>query len=215
MKSTPILFSAPMVRALLDGRKTQTRRVVKPQPPLDTVRARYGHDDRKSWCCFSNTGGAPTYIGCPYGQPGDRLVVKETFRVWKDEETLFTGQLAHVEEDRKERIKARTEYRASSHDSQSDGWRPSIFMPLWLSRLTLETVSVRVERVQEISEEDARAEGVEITGLARWPNAWSRAYAQLWDSINGQPRKGKPDVSWASNCWVWALTFRKLEGVAP
>lgn len=200
MKERPILFSAPMVRALLAGTKTQTRRAMKPQPtefvggpgvtlqdgspapliPLDDSVEPYGRE-----------------IACPYGKPGDRLWVRET---WHDaSSSLHSCAL----------------YRADGIDLHCDKWTPSIHMPRWASRITLEITSVRVERLQEISIEDAKAEGAwgpddsivqkvaDYFGTDIFSANPRKAFQMLWESING------PD-SWAANPWVWAIEFRRV-----
>lgn len=187
MKERPILFSGEMVRAILEGRKTMTRRVIKPQPAGE-------------WA-------APGKTACPYGQPGDRLWVRETWRKtnWTDEPN---------------RGEWRVFWRATEkEDSRNNGlWRPSIHMPRWASRILLEVVSVRVERVQDISEEDARAEGVEwqnerpcwVNYLDRedWSPTARDSFRTLWDSINA-----KRGYGWDANPWVWVVEFKKIEAV--
>ncbi len=202
MKSTPILFSGPMVRAILDGRKTQTRRVFKVQPADDFCpevglycptlvdprtgemfpgKERFGASDLDE--CHP----------CPYGQPGDRLWVRET---WQD--TRSPGE----PENRRQIM-----YRAD--DSRSlIGWRPSIFMPRWASRITLEITGVRAERLQEISDDDAFAEGIQSWvdsghGMAGGGSARG-TYRALWESINGPG-------SWDANPWAWVVEFRRLK----
>lgn len=175
-RERPILFSSPMVRALIAGTKTQTRRVVKGE-----------------------------WIVCPYGGPGDRLWVRESHWWFKDEHDPVTGYYPPklTAED--------VEYRADG-ERPGRSWRPSIHMPRWASRITLEITGVRVERLQEISEADARAEGAppghpsidrvsREFGFADFPRSW---YGQMWEQINGRG-------SWAANPWVWVLEFRKLE----
>ena len=202
MTERPILFSGPMVRALLEGRKTQTRRIVKPQPPsgFDRVAPEppgYGFQ----WQNDAPPLGMWT-VRCPYGVPGDRLWVRETFSfvggqgVWE----LSQAQSLGVE---------RWLYRAGGDDA--DRWWPSIHMPRFASRLTLEVTGVRVERVQDISRVDAKAEGFlpsEGNGLESW-NGQSYGNAQLafaacWKDINGVK-------SWDANPWVWVLTFEVLQ----
>lgn len=183
MRERPILFSGPMVRALLDGRKTQTRRVVKPQPvdPFD------GAQLRTAVSAYALAG------PCPYGEPGDRLWVRETW--------AKAGEQGD-----------RVEYRADTADPKAGKWRPSIFMPSWASRITLEVESVRVERLQDISEADARAEGVTPAPFTKAGRAAHlvhvEAFESLWGSING------PD-SWAANPWVWVVAFRRVPTSAP
>jgi hypothetical protein len=192
-----------MVRAILDGRKTQTRRVVKPQP--EWIRPAVGRDGIAHGYCGS---GPENGIRCPYGQPGDRLWVRETWApVWEDD-TGFCGVGFRAggmpEEDK----------RAGDYMDGTDRWRSPVTMPHWASRITLEIESVRVERLNEISEEDAKAEGIcqfQIGDIKAYGlNEADRdsmhstakdAYRSLWESINGPG-------SWTENPWVWVVTFR-------
>lgn len=191
MKEKPIIFSGPMVRAILEGRKTQTRRVVKPQP-ID---------------------GNPCQRSCPYGQPGDRLWVRET---WVNLPVNNLGGCSNF-------------FRA---DGDPDGyenpgwkwaWRSPLFMPRSESRLTLEVLGIRVDRVQNISDTDACAEGVRC-GDEQWyygpdgrykqdiygwyhghvrHNAPSHAFRSIWNSIYD-----KRGLGWDMNPWVWVIKFR-------
>lgn len=205
MKARPILFSGPMVQALLAGRKTQTRRVVKPQPGDH-------HSDEGFGVMHRN----------PYGQPGDLLCVRESLRLFKTVhiETAETGLAAY--------------WKAGGGDMQTWEWTgrsdvetiPSIHMPRRFSRLTLEITDVRVERLQDISAADALAEGIvnygqapaghdlfahwgalrrTADGLAAAINSISRdpegAFQRLWESINGAK-------SWEANPWVWVIEFK-------
>ena len=182
-KERPILFSGPMVRAILEGRKTQTRRVVK-FDPCPSSYAMVSHYDGLGNVVLTDG----SYLRCPYGQPGDRLWVRETWahRRW---------MLGDASPD------PTTVYRADSDDLRGcDRWRPSIHMPRWASRITLEVVSVRVERLQDISEEDAMAEGVALAENYRGRLAH---FAGLWEQINDLG-------SWNANPWVWVVEFRKL-----
>lgn len=212
MKERPILFSATMVRAILDGTKTQTRRVVKPTTrdgrqammggewrfvsSRDTVTGAYDYE-RGEWC-WQHTEDTRRLLKerCPYGQPGDRLWVREAFG---------TVQGAGV----------RVVYRADGepHDRFSgapiDGmkWTPSIHMPRSLSRITLRVTSVRVERLQDISEADAKAEGVPPAtpyhrGVERCDHVGG--FHALWESINGAG-------SWDANPWVWVVGFERVQ----
>jgi hypothetical protein len=203
-KSRPILFSAPMVRAILDGTKTQTRRVVKPQPiPWRATECDGAYEwrySRTSAAVFGSIDGICTH--CPYGAPGDTLWVRET---WRGDPVEYRADThSHGPAD-------------GSRDAESVNWRPSIFMPRWASRLTLRITEVRVERLQEISEDDARAEGAGLlpcTYVGRCQSnscprhgrldRYRLAYRALWDSING---KAHP---WESNCWVWVLSFEVM-----
>jgi hypothetical protein len=163
-----------MVRALLDGSKTQTRRVVKPQP-----------DCIKAGKPYTTAGLSSTPIACPFGQVGDQLWVRETFC------------------DATDGLHGRVLYRATGDTACK--WKPSIFMPRAASRITLEITSVRVERLQNISEADALAEGVEPLSDPGAVFAPAKsAYCDLWESING---KG----SWFSNPLVWVIEFTKMK----
>ncbi|MBX9636713.1 MAG: hypothetical protein K2Q45_04095 [Nitrosomonas sp.] len=214
MKERPILFSAPMVSAILDGRKTQTRRVCKGQRELSN-----NHDfqlDR-----------------CPFGKSGDRLWVRET---WQG--PLFYDEIPEDWNSDKYKTPEYCHYKASdscdftdADDNFVERWSPSIHMPRWASRILLEVVNVRVERLQDISEDDAIAEGLKaitkdgrtikygIPDLDRYPgndnHGWQWcdwnvspviAYKRLWESING------PE-SWDLNPWVWVVEFKLLEAV--
>lgn len=179
MKERPILFSAPMVRALLAGTKTQTRREVKGQVPQWNESAEY-----REFCLRT--------IRCPYGPPGDRLWVRETWGTSAGWDGIKPSELPS--------ILPNVPIRYAADGMKNDGrWRPSIFMLRWMSRITLELTAVRVERLNEISVEDALAEGIEHRSM----NDPRVEYKHLWESINGAG-------SWAKNPWVWALTFKKL-----
>lgn len=226
MKERPILFSGPMVRALLDGSKTQTRRIVKPQPAAGQgmVNAIYC-GDRHLWLrdgpCDETD---PAYEWrCPYGQPGDRLWVRETFVQGWDYDPI-TDRIKQCDADGKQ-LPTQTWYRADGADigwCDADGWqantpwKPSIHMPRAASRITLEITSVRIERLQDISEADAMAEGatpipdpcdhVRLTCAdigCSGPQPYRVGFRSLWQSING------PD-SWAANPWVWVVSFKRL-----
>lgn len=210
MKKRPMLFNAPMVRALLDGSKTQSRRVVKfpHKNPLGTWEptsiggpnggrlADGGTVPEQGAIWHTRTGDC---LSSPYGQPGDRLWVRET---WIDASSALHSCVI---------------YRADG-DEQACGepWKPSIHMPRWASRILLEIVSVRVERLTDISESDAIAEGIEpVYGVWRdYQNqpsvnhhpAWSTAidsYRSLWESINGTG-------SWDLNPLVWVIEFKRV-----
>lgn len=194
MTERPILFSAPMIRALLAGTKTQTRRVAK--PPFDLLFA----------------GGAkPGMLArAPYGVAGDRLWVRETWgfdsRVRHDFKPIGQHDLSGMD------LLTHTLYRATT-DDQPPRWRPAIHMPRWASRITLEVTEVRCQRLQEISEDDARAEGVESANghpelgaiIGRGPS-YREGFAQLWRTING----ARPGCSWADNPWLWCVSFRRI-----
>jgi hypothetical protein len=199
MADRPILFSAPMVRALLDGTKTQTRRVAKitaimgnrvpVYPPEELIELEAG-EFRQGVMHYLSTGAlsGPYDIGFAVG---DRLWVREAWRVGQCYDRRLSN--THVP----------VAYEATPREHQPSGrLRPSIFMPRWASRLTLTVTDVRVERLQDISEEDALAEGIDRirfpeVGEWGWPQ---RKYAELWNSINGPG-------AWEANPWVVAISF--------
>ena len=194
MKERPILFSAPMVRAILAGTKTQTRRVAK--HPL-AQNLSYIVDIGKGW--FGDEEGE-VQIRCPYGQPGDRLWVREKWQAVSGNDRA-RHIMTHPRPDR-----GWLEYAATPRaDEPAYKWRPSIHMPRWASRITLEVTGVRVERLQDISEADAMAEGVHYSLLEKiqaGQDRWARhAYKKLWETINGSD-------SWDLNPWVWVVEFK-------
>jgi hypothetical protein len=225
MKERGILFSAPMVRAILTGEKTQTRRALKPQPPEDdmplacemftpsVIRAN-GEMDAADVDVFG-TYGEEWSLKCPYGAPGDRLWVRET---WAPQSIDARGD--HDDDWKRAAEDARTHKPWSSIIYRADGWNdvvrpheqwhPSILMPRWASRITLEVVSVRVERVQDISDADIAAEGVTpqaLLALGLTPiTAASPPHLRWkygWMAINGVE-------SWDANPWVWVIEFRRV-----
>jgi hypothetical protein len=243
VKERGILFSSPMVRALLAGTKTQTRRLVKHRefgasdtPGYDWT---YRATPRRGGC-WNDVSTSRMLEQCPYGAAGERLWVRETHAI--------SGQLVAYEADGwagavcddggggRLRIphgfvftSAADEKRRGSLDKDGGRfgidrfggrWRPSIHLPRWASRITLEVIGVRVERVQDISEDDARAEGVRpffevYAGIGRDQRITSGEYARdaehraafacLWDEINGDR------ALWSSNPWVWVVDFRRTE----
>lgn len=182
MKQRPILFSTEMVRAVLEGQKTQTRRIIKKQPHGAGEWVR----QLASWL-FPNVN---PYIKlkCPYGQPGDRLWVRETFLIERSQHKDYY------------------EYKANYSDTFAGDvcWKPSIFMPREAARILLEVTDVRVEKLQDISEEDAIAEGSNFYGSGYGLLTAKEIYETIWESING---KG----SWDKNPWVWVITFKSLK----
>lgn len=210
MRDRPILFSAPMVRAILDGRKTQTRRIVKNCGRLPEFRGPRGcNDDVTCWGWEDGeTGdhiaiGAPDpesahgrYLPCPHGVPGDRLWVREPFAFISDCRHDDPGTAA---------LAAGAFYRADEISDCGDikRWRPSIHMPRWASRITLEISSVRVQRLNDISAADALAEGMTFPESIEWGNDPKDAFFGLWEHLHGEG-------SWAANPWVWVVEFKRL-----
>ena len=215
MKERPILFSSEMVRAILDGRKTQTRRVVNPQPIADGLY--YEYKD-VPWL---KTGDPFPFIGhlCPYGTSNDLLWVRETWNAVhfcpEYSEGYRTGYSDDWFESKDIPKNSNQQYWTPCYkaDDHSDGldikWRPSIFMPRWASRIALAVTDVRVERLQEISEEDAIAEGLqkEVISVGYQNDSVTlRArpkFVYLWDKINSD--RG---YSFESNPWVWVISFK-------
>lgn len=222
VKERPILFSGPMVKAILDGRKTQTRRVIKPQPTEYAFEAdaapgfaRFGYD----YIVGNPSDGIvdQTYqiLKCPYGQPGDQLWVRENWQCFKagtDQPIPHNPQPALCVTG----YQATDAARAKEYNSPEwkGPWKPSIHMPRWVSRIQLEITNVRIERVQEISDRgaqnDCTAEGVFLLGLGHdweergFSSSEKCAFHDLWSKING------PE-SWDSNPWVWVIEFKRLE----
>lgn len=233
MKERPILFNSPMVRAILEGRKGQTRRVVKPQPACDGIISdgpihgpemyepvaydRHGemipgaeifgiYDDSGEWG-----------VKCPYGRLGDRLWVRETWSAHFMYNDVKPSEIYHEDGDSLwcHATSDESPVRGSCHGDQRGKWRPSIFMPRWASRILLEITGIRVERLNDISRADAENEG-----LSMWPHkgdyAWgydggheaghgspTGAFMALWGSINGAD-------SWKANPWVWVVKFKRI-----
>lgn len=199
MKERPILFSGAMVRAILDGRKTQTRRVITkwsgPKLPPGNGANQDGYctvEDhtiaQKPWTADL----IGRLIACPYGQPGDRLWVRETFGIGGGRTTHYYVYRAGDNDI------------AAHNDHPNDGWKPSIHMPRCASRILLEITDVRVQRLQDINEQDAEKEGAEpIGGLNRGP--FRTGFYVLWDHINEARGYG-----WDKNPWVWVIEFRRI-----
>ena len=225
MRERQILFKGEMVRAILDGRKTMTRRVVKENPRWAWKIVWDGY--RAGWYQKS-AGDPPTMIPvrCPYGQPGNHLWVRETWGVgtrscpqlgWVDG-IEYRADEEYLTDDR-DSLQLHTELEPDDVflDDYKPGWHASIHMPRWASRLTLEVINVRVERLQEITEADAIAEGVRYDAdrdrYANYPEnetcpGWDdprRSFRSLWDEINGKK------YPWESNPWVWVVEFRRID----
>ena len=209
MKERPILFSAEMVRAILDGRKSQTRRVVKPQPVVDPEWEGGAYADvgaTPSGAGRQLVAASQLHVACPYGVPGDRLWIKEAFY---REDYLQHGQQYHAV-----LWKASTPEGAEVIGGGPIKWRHGRYMPKDAARLLrLEITAVRVQRVQEIAIEDAQAEGFEyecgyycderVGHVDDTPP--DALFARYWDSLNA-----KRGYGWDVNPWVWVLEFKRV-----
>lgn len=209
MRERPILFSAPMVRAILAGQKTQTRRVVKPRGRVSLFAVEADGSPMWSDSYILDPGNRDWVMrDCPYGQPGDRLWVKETHRF-----DIAYDSLKPTEMDR--RVAVWYEADGAVMGGGVPGkTRVSLHMQRRFSRILLEIVSVRVERLQDCSRADALAEGALEPSLGQWVDvgfgqvprancAPETAYAALWDLING-------DGAWSANPWVWVVEFKRV-----
>lgn len=248
MKERGMIFNSEMVRAILDGRKTQTRRIMKVQPEsnqlgllLITDSTKHSDIGKYHWAESNATGNhvRSKLFSSPFGAVGERIWVRETWATLGNEEGCYVDwedNLCKGDERSAARI-----YRASCEQRPGDyglwsipddaywkphtkehkfegAWRPSIHMPRWASRILLEITDVRVERLNAISEEDARAEGIidggclncgepEPCGCANPEPDATDAFAYLWQSIYGQE-------NWNANPWVWVISFERIEGGA-
>lgn len=214
MKERPIIFNGEMVRALLDGRKTQTRRVMKVQPTVIPSEREFGKPGNEIPFDAARTmvRNEEMRVACPYGLRGDRLWVREAYQ---GPLFNFDQMEAHLEDTSKFERPEFCEYRADggktpeyydADDNLRYGWKPSIHMPRWASRILLEITAVRVERLNDISEEDARAEGsTPSQHIITPPEALYRVgFSKLWRSIYGEE-------SWGTNPWVWVIEFKPVE----
>lgn len=213
MKERPILFSAPMVRALLAGTKTQTRRVAKVENTMGHASIsgpRKGKYSRVYLLDKEHDLREVTNV-CRYGQPGDRLWVREAFCPIYPQDPTYNGGNP-IEYDYAATYTHG--YRLGDSLGIKKKWKPSIHMPRAASRITLEIFSVRIERLHEISDADALAEGITPLVNGRYPCKFDdgkmecmspvTAYASLWISLNGGD-------SWAANPWVWVVEFKVVK----
>ncbi|EAQ1783269.1 ASCH domain-containing protein [Salmonella enterica] len=220
MKERGMIFNGEMVRAILDGRKTQTRRVMKVQPePSKTREGDYWFPSKKLECMVhisdivpGNSPIADCHLFfqehcCPFGAVGDRIWVRETWA----EAGAGAPDLKLYRANYPEHVPSHYENVPKAEDIR---WTPSIHMPRVACRILLEITDVRVERLNDISQEDAQAEGMELTG---WRPTYSDPdsggdyqtpydnFAELWESIYGEG-------SWQTNPWVWVIEFKRIEG---
>ncbi|MGM7977589.1 hypothetical protein ACS77E_21380 [Yersinia enterocolitica] len=195
MNEKPILFNAEMVNAILSGRKTQTRRIISEKTlHLFGVAASAGECHPIELC---DQRSQSYYLDfCPLGKPGDQLWVREAFAAGLCTESTLAYRATHKTEDLEEGW------------GETIKWTPSIHMPRWASRINLLITGVRVERLNDISEQDARAEGVKAwRGPAEELVGGKLAFFELWDSIYGQ----KEGENWQANPWVWVIEFERME----
>jgi hypothetical protein len=239
MKEQPILFTGEMVRALLNGRKTQTRRVTKPQPNYPGIdkfiyqthpfapsalrgtpaEGKSNVPEIKTWLAVDWAGNICGELGkCPYGVPGDRLWVRETWailalRVSIDQAGISyraDGELSPDVVCYPRFLPKEKRLQADRWFAKGRKWHPSIFMPRWASRILLEITDIRAERLQDISIDDCIAEGVPQFSFARGilsesPPDPRWKFIELWDSINA--KRGYP---WEDNPWVWVIEFKMI-----
>jgi len=215
MQERPILFNDEMVRAILDGRKTQTRRPVKPQPDLlfrgfDTGHWACDYSEKRPAGVWDYWGRFPSGyfnsvygpIKCPFGKIGDKLWVREAFCVFDDD-----WRAVDRPHDLNDGPYNNFVYRAISERYAKEfrvKYRPSIHMPRWASRITLEIIGVRVERVQNITEKDARSGGIEKLDPRQSAATTINRFQRSWNSI--YEKKG---FGWDTNCWVWIIEFKR------
>ncbi|EAM3158190.1 hypothetical protein AIQ76_16300 [Salmonella enterica] len=205
MKELGMIFNAEMVRAILDGRKTQTRRPIKWKQTRFTEIAERDDGSLWPWAEDCERGG-DIWFACPYGEIGDRIWVRETFRVHSratDVATLvYRASVRNSWTEQTHRVPVAV----CNKPTTPEKWTPSIHMPRWASRITLEITDVRVERLNDIRECDAKAEGGQ-TECTLIGDKYYPGFRSLWKSIYGEE-------SWAANPWVWVIEFKRVEGGA-
>jgi len=209
-KERPILLNAEMVRAVLDGRKTQTRRIMREQP--EVIPKEDEHGKPGFWIPF-NAGKTMVrnddmHIACPFGLKGDRLWVRETFRVHSRATDVATLVYKASEQQSWTQQTHRVPIEKCHKPAVVDKWTPSINMPRWASRITLEITGVRVERLNSMTEQEALAEGC-IGGHDSIPGYMYSAtphehFHHVWESIYREE-------SWQDNPWVWVIEFKRVE----
>ena len=232
MNEHPIIFSSEMVRAILDGRKTQTRRIIKPQPEVCPIETRPPAYPESILWHVSKDGGI--YGGllthkeftkyCLYGQVGDRLRLKEDYKYIIQGDLVITYYKYSYKKDRVEYTPLSyldKKTRRKLIKGRKDVWKSKLLMFKFMARIWLEITNIRVERVQDISEEDCIAEGIELiygkrnlspfsgykdySGLVEVCGA-TASFHTLWDSLNA-----KRGYAWDKNPWVWVIEFRKAK----
>lgn len=202
-----MIFNAEMVRAILDGRKTQTRRPIKWKQTRFTEIAERDDGSLWPWAEDCERGG-DIWFACPYGEIGDRIWVRETFRVHSratDVATLvYRASVRNSWTEQTHRVPVAV----CNKPATPEKWTPSIHMPRWASRILLEITDVRVERLRDLSEEDAKSEGITPPAGGVLPGWEYRInFRDLWMDIYGTD-------SWEANPWVWVIEFKRVEGAA-
>ncbi|EAB1658564.1 hypothetical protein K6I73_000798 [Salmonella enterica subsp. diarizonae serovar 35:k:e,n,x,z15] len=206
MKERGMIFNGEMVRAILDGRKTQTRRIMKNQPAGDYPETPALIRNVGTGFQWHGLYGESSIFNCPLGSIGERIWVRETFRVHSratDVATLvYRASVRNSWTEQTHRVPVAV----CNKPATPEKWTPSIHMPRWASRLLLEITDVRVERLNNISECDAKAEGgpTECTLIG---DKYFPGFRSLWKSIYGEE-------SWDANPWVWVIEFKRVEGGA-
>lgn len=202
-KERPIIFGGEMVRAILENRKSQTRRVCKKQPIDNPVQHHLKGGDFALWRFdFKNEVGDTYYdtTRCPYGKVGDRLWVRETWMLYNHMGT-FVGNIP-----KQPPKDLSVGYKADGLDKDNlFTWRSSRFMPKWAARIWLEITNIRVERVQDINEQDAKAEGVVRLNTYRTETPMIDMFRHLWNVLNA-----KRGFGWEKNPWVWEIEFKRV-----
>ncbi|EBK9872190.1 hypothetical protein DL098_15805 [Salmonella enterica subsp. enterica serovar Manhattan] len=205
MKERGMIFNAEMVNAILSGRKTQTRRPIKWKQTRFTEIAERDDGSLWPWAEDCERGG-DIWFACPYGEIGDHIWVRETFRVHSratDVATLvYRASVRNSWTEQTHRVPVAV----CNKPVTPEKWTPSIHMPRWASRITLEITDVRVERLNSISDSDASKEGCCIADMESG-DCLSDVFTRLWTSIYG-------DDSWQANPWVWVIEFKRVEGGA-
>lgn len=198
-----LIFNSEMVRAILDGRKTQTRRPIKwKQTRFTEIGER---EDGSKWPWSEDAEHACDFWHpCPFGAVGDRIWVREAFRVHSRATDVATLIYKASERNSWTEQTRRVPVAVCNKPATPEKWTPSLHMPRWASRILLEITGVRVERLRSMSQDDARAEGVIA---ASGPMEAGLAFRELWDSIYGEE-------SWKANPWVWVIEFKRVEGGA-
>ena len=199
----PIIFSGDMVKAILDGRKSQTRRVVKPQPISFVLSTEKKRKALKRYTYFERNNSGYCCNACPYGKVGDRLWVRETWALIGE----YNASNGYWEKWKHKIPKSKPKgfgptFKATCGRPKEYDWKPSIHMPRWASRITLEITDIRVERLQEIIGVDVMCEGIKLYGLTLGEVYLRETFRDLWNSL--------AKIKWESNPYVWVITFRRL-----